>query len=65
MINELLIAVIKKHGPVKIEKINQGSGIFRISISNGVETMSEDCFRLSTGLIALLDQDTLGLKPLL
>ena len=65
MINELLKAVIKKHGPVTIEKINKGSGELRLTVTNGIETMSKDCFKLTTGLIYLLDEDTLGLKPLL
>lgn len=71
MINKLLEAVIKKHGPINIQSINTGSGKFRITgidykvcysnLKGNIKNcdLFVDCFELEQGLINFLSKDHL------
>jgi len=63
MINKLLTAVLKKHGPIEIIKIDSGSGTFRIVVKENLDTkvkngiVATDCFDLEQGLITILSEN--------
>ena len=65
MIDKLLEAVIKKHGPVDITSINTGSGVFMITTFDDLKlvdiefskALQTSCFDIETGLINHLSKD--------